>query len=531
MRRIVSRLPALLLVLTVARAAALSAQSAPPSPPVSLVVVIVVDQMRGDYVDRFAVQLTGGLARLTREGAVFAQGYQDHGMAETAPGHATVGSGRNPASTGIVRNSEGVPDSSSPLLEVIGPGASPRRFRGTTLFDWMQARWPESRALSVSRKDRGAILPVGHSRQQVFWYQSGQFTTSRYYMDALPDWVQRFNQMAVGARTPGRVWDLLLPASSYSEPDSADYENRGRDFTFPHRLPMDSAAAATAFINTPFIDSLTLALALEGVSRTGVGNSADHPDLLVISLSATDYVGHAYGPDSREQHDNILRLDRQLGMFLDSLAKLRDMRRVVLALTADHGVTSYPEYSNAHGDQHAQWVSPFGFVRGYRADLERVAGPGAWIRFFELGLLVMDRAGLAARGVNVDSVVGRMAGELRRLAPVREVDTRQDLMARDTATDWIARRWLNTVPPDLPVELMVTLKPRMSWGIPGSSAEHGQPTDDDTHVEYLLWGNAVRPGRYTSRVSVVDIAPTLAHVLGINPLEPVQGRVLREALR
>ncbi len=519
-------LPALLLGLL----AAAPAHPVPSPPPVSLVVVIVVDQMRSDYVDRFGAQLTGGLARLAREGAVFSQAFQDHAMAETAPGHATVLSGRNPASTGIIRNDEGVNDTSSTLLEVSGFGASPVRFRGTELFDWMQARWPDARALSVSRKDRGAILPVGRSRQQVFWYQSGQFTTSRYYMDALPDWVRRFNAVAAAARAPGRVWDLLLPDASYSEPDSMDYENRGRDFVFPHRLPADTAAAAAAFIATPFMDSLTLALALEGLNQTGVGSSADHPDLLVISLSATDYVGHAFGPDSRELHDQILRLDRQLGLFLDSLSRLRDIGRVVLALTADHGVTSYPEYANRHGDQRAQWVSLDGLVRGYRADLAQLAGPGTWIRYFDTGLLVMDRAGLAAKGINVDSVVGKMADEIRRLPPVLEVDTRADLLGRDTATDWIARRWLNLAPPELPIELMVTLKPHMSWGTPGI-AMHGQPTDDDTHVELLLWGGAVRAGRYAGRVSVVDIAPTLARVLGIRPLEPVQGRVLREALR
>ena len=518
-------LPALLVGLL----AAAPARPAPP-PPVSLVVVIVVDQMRSDYVDRFGAQLTGGLARLTREGAVFAQAFQDHAMAETAPGHATVLSGRNPASTGIVRNDEGVNDSSAALLEVMGPGASPWRFRGTELFDWMQARWPDARALSVSRKDRGAILPVGRSRQQVYWYQSGQFTTSRYYAAALPDWVRRFNASAVSARAPGRVWDLLLPAASYGESDSMDYENRGREFVFPHRLPVDSAGAAGAFIATPFMDSLTLALALEGLNQTGVGASADHPDLLVISLSATDYVGHGFGPDSRELHDQILRLDRQLGLFLDSLGRLRDMGKVVLALTADHGVTSYPEYSNAHGDRRAQWVSLDGLVRGYRADLARIAGPGAWIKYFDAGMLAMDRAGLAAKGINVDSVVSRMADEIRRLPPVLEVDTRASLMGRDTASDWIARRWLNSVPADLPIELMVTLKPHMSWGTPGI-AQHGQPTDDDTHVELLLWGGMVRAGRYEGRVSVADIAPTLARVLGISPLEAVQGRALCEALR
>ena len=359
---------------------------------------------------------------------------------------------------------------------------------------------------------------------------AGQFTTSRFYAESLPTWVRGFNAAAVQARRPGTVWDLLLPAASYPEPDTVDYENRGRETAFPHPLPADSTAAATSMMATPTMDSLTLAFALEGVRELGLG-SGDHPDLLAIGLSATDYIGHYFGPDSREQHDNILRLDRQLGLFLDALSRMRDPRRILLVLTADHGMTSFPEYSNRHGDSHAQWISFEGLVRAYRADLAALAGPGNWIRYFDSGLLVMDRSGLQAKGVNVDSVVVRIADEVRRLQPVLRVDTKQTLRACDTATDWIARRWLNVLPPDLPAELMVTLKPHMSFGTPGGAAAHGQPTDDDTHVALLFWGNGVRQGRHSARSSVADIAPTLARILGLTPGEPVQGRILREALR
>ncbi|HKC39260.1 MAG TPA: alkaline phosphatase family protein, partial [Gemmatimonadales bacterium] len=143
---------------------------APPRP--KLVVVITVDQLRPDYFTRWKGQLTGGLGQLMNEGAFFTDGYQDHAVTETAPGHATILSGLWPAHTGIIRNSEGVQDSLAPLLGTTGPGASPRRFRGTTLVDWLKAADPTSRVLSVSRKDRGAILPVGRAKEQVYWYQS-----------------------------------------------------------------------------------------------------------------------------------------------------------------------------------------------------------------------------------------------------------------------------------------------------------------------------------------------------------------------
>jgi hypothetical protein len=503
--------------------------AAPQRPIPQLVIHITVDQFRADYLERWRPQLTGGLARLLRAGAVFTDAYQDHAMSETAPGHSTVLSGRNPHSTGIVHNDQGVSDrnESGELLDVVGPGASPWRFRGTELFDWMQARWPGTRALSVSRKDRGAILPLGRARQQVYWYQSGQFTTSRYYADSLPAWVRAFNASAVAARTPGRRWNLLLDPSAYAEPDSVDFENRGRDVVFPHDLPADSTAA-TAVIATPWMDSLTLALALGGLEQLRLG-TGDHPDLLAVSLSSTDYIGHTFGPDSREMHDQVLRLDRALGAFFDSLARLRDTSRVVVSLTADHGVSSFPEWWNRHGDLHAQWINVEGMVRADSAKLAALAGPARWIRYFDNGLLVMDRAGLASHGVDVDSVVEAIAAEVRGYPPVLQVDTRQSLALRDTSADRIARRWLNLAPPDLDAELFVTLKPHMAWGT-GSWAEHGQPTDDDTHVALIIAGPGVRPGRYPGRVQVADLAPTLARLIGVTPLEKLDGRVLTEAL-
>ncbi|HMI55265.1 MAG TPA: alkaline phosphatase family protein, partial [Gemmatimonadaceae bacterium] len=161
----------------------LGASSAgPPSSPPTLIVLITVDQLRDDYLDRFAPQLRGGLARLARGGAWFTNAHHDHAITETAPGHATLLSGRFPRSTGITANRVGVDDNSAPLLIAPkGPGASPRRFQGTTLVDWLRAKDSRSRALSVSMKDRGAILPVGRSRAEVYWYYpDGEFTTSKY---------------------------------------------------------------------------------------------------------------------------------------------------------------------------------------------------------------------------------------------------------------------------------------------------------------------------------------------------------------
>src|SRR5438067_1081989 len=236
----------------------LAACSVPITPAPSrpkLVVVITVDQLRPDYLNRWKTQLTDGLAQLMTEGAVFTEGYQDHAITETAPGHSTILSGLWPAHTGIIRNAQGVQDSEAPLIGTSGPGASPRRFRGTTLFDWLKASDPSARALSVSRKDRGAILPLGQSKQQVFWYQSGLFTTSRYYADTLPSWVQAFNARRLPFKAANTTWALLLPDSAYKETDNEVWENGGTNVVFPHRLPADSVLAAAAVAGVPAMDS------------------------------------------------------------------------------------------------------------------------------------------------------------------------------------------------------------------------------------------------------------------------------------
>src|SRR6266702_7196138 len=477
---------------------------APTSAPrPRLVVVITVDQLRPDYFDRYRTQLISGLASLVKQGADFTDAYQDHAVTETAPGHATILSGRWPAHTGIVRNSVGVQDSTAPLLGVAGPGASPARFRGSTLFDWLKAAEPGARALSVSRKDRGAILPIGRARQEVYWYQDGLFTTSRYYADSLPGWVREFNARRIPFRAAGRLWTLLLPERDYPEPDSVPYENGGQELTFPHRLPADSALAAVALAGIPTMDSLTLAFALEGVRALQLGGRGA-TDLLAVSLSTTDAVGHAYGPDSREIHDEVVRLDRYLGRFLEQLFVRYGRNNVLVVLTADHGVTPYPERSRAMGHPGAVRVIPDSIIQSVNAALDQRAGGGDWLQFESGMLLLSDRAKLVAQGVNVDSVVADVGTRLRALAGVAHVNRPADLTAKDTA-DPVLRRWMHQVPRDGGVELVVTLKPYSIWSYPNVPiAMHGQPTELDSHVPLILWGPGIRRGVYDGRVSTVD---------------------------
>jgi len=507
---------------------------APPTPSrPKLVVVITVDQLRPDYLTRWKSQLSGGLGQLATEGAVFTDGYQDHAVTETAPGHSTILSGLWPAHTGIVRNGEGVQDSLAPLLGTTGPGASPRRFRGTTLFDWLKAVDPTARALSVSRKDRGAILPIGTAKEQVYWYQSGLFTTSRYYADTLPTWVQAFNARRLPFKAANLMWTLLLPDTAYKEVDSAAWENGGVGFLFPHRLPADSVQAAAAIAGVPAMDSLTLLFALEGFEALRLGRKGT--DILAVSLSTTDAVGHAFGPDSREIHDQVLRLDRYLAWFLKRLTDRVGRDNLVIVLTADHGVTSFPERTRAKTGAPAYRVSLDSAIAAVNRDLDRIAGAGgpprAWLEFDTGMLFLHDNGRFAALGIKTDSILDALTVRIGRVQGVARVIKPADLARADTASDPIARRWLHLIPPDAGIVLTVTLQPGSIWSAGDLIiAMHGQPSEDDTHVPIIFWGRGVRRGSYAGRMNTVDIAPTLGALLGLTPLSLVDGHARTDAL-
>lgn len=495
-----------------------------------LVVFITVDQMRADYADRWASQLSGGLKRLTTQGAFFTNAFQDHGVTETAPGHSVTMSGRFPRSTGILRNTAGVEDPQAPLVTSRDPGASPFRFRGSTLIDWIRTRDPRSRALSVSRKDRGAILPMGRAKQNVFWYatSNGEMTTSRYYADTLPDWVKRVNARRFPQRLAGASWTLLRDARDYAEPDSVPQENRGREVTFPHRMPSTADSAAAELPNTPWMDELTVATALEGLQALGLGRGPQ-TDVLAISLSATDYIGHRYGPDSREQHDNILRLDHTLGVLIDSLYKLRDSATIVFALTADHGVTSFPALAAARTHRPAPVSYDLRPARTALREMLREAKVDTNAVTLDGPLVYVDRGAFAAAGVNPDSLLRRFVDVARRAPGIARVDRVRDLSTRDTVHDAVARRWAHMIPSDSPVEYVVT-PVQGSYPVGATIAEHGLPYDDDAHVPVILYGPWYRGGRYPERALVADLAPTLAWVVGVPPTEHVDGHVLRRAL-
>ncbi len=512
--------------LTRAFAQSKSAAAAP-----TLVVFITIDQLRSDYFQRFDRQLRGGLRRLSDNGAFFPNGDLDHAITETAPGHASTMSGRFPVHTGIVMNSQGVNTAQSPLIDAPEIGASPFRFQGTTLADWMKAKQPSMRFLSVSRKDRGAILPIGRSKGPVFWYSAnGKFTTSTYYDDSLPTWVRTFNARKLPQSYAGKSWTTLLPASQYAEPDSVPLESNGVDYFFPHQvppIPQDAAATAAGY---PWMDDITLQFALAGVNELGLGSSATRTDLLAVSLSTTDAIGHRFGPDSRELHDQILRLDRSLGVFLDSLLALRGRQRILVALTSDHGVTPFPELkSKIYPNGDAKRVNLSSIWRIHHARLIDSGVDSTAMAFEEGVFFVRDPKAFSKVRINADSAAAAFGADVRMVQGVQRADLMSDLARADTTKDTIARRWLHMFAPNGGARLIVTLTPYSYWSAV-TFATHGSPNDSDARVPVLFWGAGVQPGKYPGYARVVDMAPTLAALLKVTPLEALDGRVLRQAI-
>lgn len=515
-------------------ATAASSESAPQraAQPPRLIVFITVDQLRGDMLDRHSKDMRHGYARLMRGGAWFTNGFQDHAITETAPGHASTMSGRFPRSTGIIENAAGV---NTPAFPLIGggprePGASPERFQGTTLYDWIAARTPASRAVSVSRKDRGAILPIGRSKQDVFWYSNtGKFTTSTYYRDSLPAWVTDFNARRIPLSYVGAQWRLSRDLATYTEADTVPEENEGRTY-FPFQLPTDTARLLSVFAGLPAMDSTTALAALAGLRGTNIGRGP-HTDILAVSFSTTDAVGHSYGPDSREAHENQIRLDETIGWFIDSLYAMRDSASIVIALTGDHGVQPIPALARRRGEatgNEGLIVSLAPMVAATRTRLA-AAGADSMALQYDGQLVALDREALRKANLNADSVLRVFRAEALAAPGVARVDYLRDLRRANHARDAIARRWSHQIPESSPVEMVITLTRNSYWY--RSVATHGSPYDQDASVPIIFYGPQFKPGRYSQFARTVDMAPTLARLLGVTPLEKIDGVALTQAIR
>lgn len=511
-----------------------------PRPP-RLVVLISVDQLRADFLERFGDLYEGGFRWLLDRGAHFPNAAYRHAATVTGVGHATISTGLHPSSHGVVGNSWFEPGRGSVYCveggvygQVGGPGsgAAPLALEAETLGSALKKTRPGSTTYSFSTKDRSAVLLAGRLADGAFWYEPdcGCLVGSEYYGEALPTWLAAFNAQAPAAAYAGKEWTRLLPDTELYErmarEDAFPTEADGVQTAFPHRLPQKGVEAALA--RTPFADEITLAAALAAV-RAGVLGAGDQTDLLALGLSATDSIGHRYGPFSQEAMDHHLRLDGMLGDFFEALDEEIGLESVTVALSADHGALPLVEHLQARGiaaerfDAGALWKRAAGTIETCaRGSAEEAVAQAAGTRFY------WNDDTLRERNVRRGEASACLAAWLRDQPGIAAVFTAEQLAAG--GGDRLEILFRNSFFAGRSAHVQVHLREFVYPGGPRGTG-HGSAHEYDRRVPVLLSGAGIVPGRYERSAGPEDIAPSLGALLGLDlPLEP-DTRILSEALR
>ncbi len=481
---------------------------AAPTDRPKLVLGIVVDQFRYDYTTRFAARYTGGLHTLLSEGAVYIDAHQDHYPTVTAVGHATFMSGSTPATSGIISNEwydrklgrsiTSVEDSDTQLLggQPGAKGSSPHNLLVSTVGDELKAAdGGRSHVIGISMKDRAAILPAGRSADAAYWLDdsTGQVVSSTWYQPQLPSWVQHFNAAKPAERDLGKTWTVpgapkpfvVLPATL------------GRPYI-------------AAWEETPWSNDMLEDLAETAMREEHLGQG-DVPDLLTVSFSANDHLGHAVGPYDPAVEEEAVATDATIGRLIAAAAKQAGGRdHLLVVMTADHGVAPTPEWSLAHHLPGGR-IDRKEYVHSVDDALTTRFGEGKWIiGTWESGFY-FNQDLIREKKLRPAEVEDEAARAVQPLPYVERTYTRTQLMARaamvSTADDYVARSFFPERGPDL----FVVMKPGWLFGTEGTS--HGSPWNYDTHVPLIFWGAGIGQGTYVERVGISDVAPTLAAIL------------------
>ncbi len=549
------------------------AQRTPPSTQKRprLVLLIAVDQLRYDYLERFGdLFVQNGFRRLLREGASWTQSNYDHMPTYTAPGHGTMMTGAYPAETGIIGNEwldrasgKRVTSVSDETVKLLGGGpndtaSSPSRLMTSTVGDELRlATNDRAKVIGISVKDRSAILPAGRHANAAYWFSttSGNMVSSTYYFNQLPAWVTTFNATRTADKYFGTKWERLLPEDEYVKragPDSPSWEtvsSSGDTNAFPHTITGGATSVGPAFYwafdYSPFPNDMLVSFAQQAIVNEQLGQD-DDTDVLTVSFSANDYVGHRYGPYSQEVMDVTLRTDRQIATLLDFVDARVGLSNTMVAFTADHGVSPIPEHAAALGLGGARLktadlfaaisnalsakYNPQGKSPDPSADY-LLKETGTTRGYFMNGNLYFNYDALRRDGVSVDEVSQVIVAAALTVPGVARAFTRTQLLRGATSiTDPIERRVLHGFSPARSGDVVIVPEPFKYLG-DTITATHGSAYSYDTHVPTIIVGTGVKPGQYFEAATPADIAPTLSALLRITPPSNATGRVLIEALK
>ncbi len=515
----------------------------PPAKPPKLVVAIVIDQFRYDYLLRFRADYNAGLKRLLDQGAVFTDAHYLHATTVTAVGHSTFLSGATPSVSGIIANDwfdratgKAVTSVSDPATKLVGwssdregssregssrEGSSPRRLITSTVTDELKMRFPDSHVIGVSIKDRSAILPAGHMADAAYWYDddSNHWVTSTYFRADLPEWAKRVNDEKYFQRSVGAQW-LPFDAKPTGAQDAKAAPfcsmTKGTDVRFCGSIEA-----------TPWGNEMIEQFAEAALVGEQLGKHAT-TDILTVSFSSNDYVGHAVGPDDPAVRDISIRTDRLIGKLFDAVQKSVGMQNTLVVLTADHGVAPVPEVNMARKMPGGRLSAP-ALSQAINSALEKRFGPGKWLMPGATQAPYLNLELIREHKLNPEDFERVIAEAALQQPHIARAYTRSDLAAGRIQRDNIG----NAV--DLsfygPRSQDVYIVPEPYYLFEGAGTGHGTPYDYDNHVPVIFMGEAIKPGSYSAPIAVNDIAPTLSQLLGIERPSGSFGQVLGQILK
>ena len=478
-----------------------------------LVVAIIVDQFRYDYMTRFDGDYHEGLRKLHDSGAFFTDGHEAHFPTVTAVGHAAFLTGSTPAIDGIVGNEwfdretgkmvTSVSDDATKLVGGNGgTGSSPRRLVASTLGDEIKATGAaDTEVIGISLKDRAAILPAGHAANAAYWFEheSGQFVTSTYYMQALPAWVQAFNKSDAANKYASMKW--------------ASYR------TLPSVL---GKPYYEAMIATPYGNDMLEAFAEEALKEEHLGRHSG-TDVLAVSFSSNDLLGHQVGPDAPEVRDMCIQTDRVLGRLLRAVEAEAGAGNYVVVFTSDHGVAPKPEELTKRGIPAGRFSSAE-LYQSIEGALTEKYGPGKFILGNAELAPYLNHDLLREKHASLEEAQEIAATAVRKLPYIFRVYTGSELEHAQPTGDPIALLMERGYYRGRTADLLIVQKPY--WLASKQGTSHGTPFSYDTHVPMIFLGRGIRAGRYDENVRTADIAPTLAALLGVNTPSGSVGRIL-----
>ncbi len=514
-----------------------------------LVVGIVVDQMRYDYLYRYYDQYAeGGFKRMMNEGFNCRNNHYSYALTVTAAGHASVYTGSVPAINGIVGNEwfDNIAKQSVYCVEdstvaTVGSNntsvgkMSPRNLLTSTVTDQLRiATNFRSKTIAVAIKDRGSVLPGGHTSNGSFWFDSktGNWVTSTYYMNDLPQWAKDYNAKKMPSEYLKKGWQLLLPANQYtqSSPDDVAWEGKlpgAAKPVFPYELAGLAGDAFGIIANTPWGNTITKEIAIEAVKGENLGKGKE-TDFLAISFSSPDYIGHRAGPNSMEQQDDYLRLDREFADLFGFLDGWVGKGEYTVFLTADHGVVDVPGFAAEH-------KLPSGLVdrKVVNATVKDVLfeefGKGLFVLSGENNQLYLNHSLLKEKKITVEDVTKVLRGELIKIPGVADILNLTD-MGKAPFNTYQLELYKNNVNPKRSGDIQIITQPGWFYGT-STGTSHGTPYNYDTQVPFVLFGWGINKGETLKRTSVSDIAPTIAALLHILPGSGNIGNAVEDALK